>query len=96
MFCYIVCIYLTDSVLQSEIKKRDSEIKDLTEKYSTESKVRTKVEKQKDQLDTKLVCSYQYYCRNQAMYISFISFNILHVNHCREVQKTTFWNTKSR
>ena len=51
------CIYLTDSVLQSEIKKRDSEIKDLTEKYSTESKVRTKVEKQKDQLDTKLVCT---------------------------------------
>ncbi len=44
-----------DTVLRSELEKRDGQIKDLTGKYTEESQLRAKVVEERDQLAHRLV-----------------------------------------
>ena len=53
MVFYIIVIL--DVILQSEIEKRDADIEDLKQKYSSETKLRIKVEKKRDNLAKQLV-----------------------------------------
>lgn len=60
-------ILLLDTIVQSEVEKRDAEIEDLKKKYSVEMKLRMKVEKKCDNMAKQLVSSYIYtikmYCQ---------------------------------
>ena len=54
----IICYHYLpslDSICSSELKKRNEEIKEFHEKYSSEHKIRVKAEKQRDKLTDKLV-----------------------------------------
>lgn len=53
-------ILLLDTIVQSEVEKRDAEIEDLKKKYSVEMKLRMKVEKKCDNMAKQLVSSYIY------------------------------------
>lgn len=56
MVFYSLCIIvILDVILQSEIEKRDADIEDLKQKYSSETKLRIKVEKKRDNLAKQLV-----------------------------------------
>ena len=51
----LIAVYITDTLCTSELANRDQKIKELSESYSSEHKIRTKTEKQRDKLTTKLV-----------------------------------------
>ena len=46
---------LSDTIIQSEIEKRNADIKELTEKYTSECEIRNKVETERNKLTIDLV-----------------------------------------
>lgn len=54
---FIIILFL-DTIMQSEIEKRDAEIDNLKKKYSAEIKLRMKVEKKRDNIAKQLVSVY--------------------------------------
>ena len=49
---------LADSLQRMEIEKRDSNIEDLTTKYTKECSIRQKIEQERDQLHEQLVSGF--------------------------------------
>ena len=68
----------TDVILQSELDKRDNEIKELKEKYSAETKLRIKTEKKQDNLAERLV-------RN--LYVLLTTDDVIVDWMCRKIQR---------
>lgn len=63
----------TDSITRSEMEKRETELEELTGRYTTECEMRRAVEQERDNLTTELV--------HTCTYISLIDFSPLYVTY---------------
>ena len=52
---YCLCFALIDTIQRSELEKREADIKDLTESYTAECKLRSRTEQERNQLIEQLV-----------------------------------------